>query len=814
MPTLSHTLACLAAVIAASTAFTTPPQPSDAPRVVLQPVRWTDARLAGPYWTPMMEAVRLGTLQANLDQCESTGRLANFRRAAGIEQGDYQGLLFNDSDVYKAIEGAAYLLALHPDPALDARLDALIAVIAKAQRPDGYINTYYTLKAGLDTRWTNEQHDHESYCIGHLIEAGIAHHQATGKLTLLDVAVKAADHVCSVFGKGRLEDAPGHQEIELALVRLYHLTKQQRYLDTARFLIETRGRPRANRTPPLFGEYCQDHVPAMDLRKAAGHSVRLAYQAIAMADLALLGDAQYLPALEALWRDVTSTQMFVTGGIGASAHNEGFTRPFDLPTESAYQETCASIALAMWSHRMFLLTGYARYMDAFERALYNGIASGLAADGRSFFYVNPLASRGAHARSPWFACACCPPNVLRFYAALGQYAYATRGNDIYINLYAEGDATIQTPKGPVTIRQRTRYPADGRVDIELIAPADAAGHLYLRIPAWARDAAPDRRPDGSGTMSFSFNNWWTETPTERDGYAKATYAGPDTQAYTIHFPLAPRRAIASPRAESLKGHAAVTLGPVVYCLEAQAGPDREAYHEFILPPGTILSTEPNPLVGLGMPAIKAHGLRAPILAWDDDELYRSPSKITPFSTALIPYAAWANRGPAAMKVWIPESPSVRGLGPRPGLKASASHVHAGDSLAALSDRVEPSSSRDASIPRFTWWDRRGGPGAQPQWVRYDFDQPRVVASTSVYWYDDRGGCKTPESWTLEYLDESDEWKTVKPPAGDAGVMGVFPVEHDRFNEVRFEPVRARAVRINAVLRGGASAGILEWRVGE
>ena len=386
----------------------------------LRPVSFGKVTIQDSFWSPRIEANRTVTLPHSLKHCENTGRISNFAKAGKLIEGEFEGIYFNDSDLYKVLEGAAYSLALHPDPQLEARIDSIIDQIASAQQPDGYLNTYFTLKEP-DKRWTDLAKMHELYCAGHLFEAAVAYYEATGKRKLLDVACRFADHIDTVFGPGKKIGYSGHEEIELALIKLARVTGEQRYRKLAEWFVEIRGQ---NRDPKE--EYCQAHLPVAEQSEIVGHAVRAMYLYAAVADIAgLTGRRDYIEAMDRLWLNVTGRKLYLTGGIGAEARNEGFSADFDLPNDSAYAETCAAIGLAMWSHRLLLLHGEGRFTDILERTLYNGILSGVAMAGDKFFYVNPLASRGRHHRQPWYGCACCPTNVVRFIPALGGYIYAT-----------------------------------------------------------------------------------------------------------------------------------------------------------------------------------------------------------------------------------------------------------------------------------------------------------------------------------------------------------------------------------------------------
>lgn len=766
--------------------------------------------LGGSFWGPRLEVLRSATLEANRHQCDITGRLSNFDKAAKKIAGDpnpgeFEGYLYNDSDVYKMMEGWAYIIATETDPTrreeLDHGLDALIARIAAAQLPEGYIDTYYTLKKGLDQRFTREEHDHETYCMGHLIEAGVAHYQATGKRTLLDVAIRAADYLRGLYGPDKFTAPPGHQELELALVRLAAATGQSKYSDFANELLGYRGHPHRKldgSTYGPWGEYNQDHKPVVEQTEAAGHAVRAAYMYSAMADLARLGHDEYRPALESLWDDITQRRVFVTGGIGPSGSNEGFTVPFDIPTRSAYQETCASIALCLWAHRMFLLDGDARYMEQFERTLYNAALAGVSLDGSRFFYVNPLASRGGHARKDWYGCACCPPNVLRFFGELGQYVYAVRGDTVYVNLIMDSRATVKIDGQDAQIEQHTGYPFDGRVALHVKNGTGRAIQVAIRGSAGMPDA-----PVGS------------------DGYARIQIGAGQSGGAEWEIPMAARRVYADPRVKASRGRVAIMRGPLVYAAESiDNGGDAASSRlgDIILPPTAALKVTP---AADAVPTIVADAFVAPPDAGAAQAgLYRAAEALTPTTLTLRPYFMWANRGDDAMAVWLPESPAFVDPKPPRGVTVSASYHNRGDGLEALTDGIEPDPARgssDESIPRFSFWPHKGGETSGPdgaakhseEWVRYDFDQPRALRRSSVYWFDDSGagGCRVPQQAVLEYRD-GEEWKPVPN-----GADGAISLEKDRANTTRFDEVVTTGLRLRIQLQDKVSAGILEWGFG-
>lgn len=575
----------------------------------LRPVPVSCVVLTDHFWAPRLERNRTLTIPGQLAHCEATGRIQNFQRAAGKLDVPFEGLFaFNDSDVYKWLEAAAWSLASHPDPELDAKVDAVIAEVAAAQQPDGYLNTYFMFERESE-RFTNLRDMHEIYCAGHLFQAAVAHFRATGKRSLLEVACKLADCLARVN-----PGACGHPEAELALVELFRATGEGRYLALAKHMIAVRGQK-----PALCGggAYWQDHVPYTELTEVTGHAVRMLYLASGAADVVLEdGDPALLTALQAQWESFTTRRMHVTGGAGARWEGEAFGKDYELTSERAYTETCAAIASVMWSWRLFLLTADARYIDLLEWALYNAVLPGLSLSGTEYFYQNPLADRGGHRRKEWFGCACCPPNLARTLAQLPGYFAAERDGDIYLTLYA--DATLEV--GDTTITVETNYPERGQVHI--IAHGSAR-RLFLRIPEWAGGPS------------------WHIVPLE------------DREAtVTMDFPLTPRRLYANPRVLACRGQVAVARGPLLYCAE-------EADHvgvdlwDVTLPTQAPLTEAPRPELLGGIVALQTTGTvlegAGPLYA----SAPQGPGQER--TLTLIPYYAWANRTPGTMTVWLTEN---------------------------------------------------------------------------------------------------------------------------------------------------------------
>jgi len=453
----------------------------------VKPVAFNNVRVEDDFWTPRLETSRKVTISYCFDRCEDTGRIRNFDKAAGLMEGGHEGIYFNDSDVYKVMEGAAYSLQVRPDTMMRLRLDKLIEIMTRAQWEDGYLYTFYSIpQKQPEKRWTDIQSKHEQYCVGHMYEAAVAHYQVTGEKSFLDIATKNADLICDVFSPGKRTDPPGHQEIEIGLCKLYRATGNGRYLEQAKFFLDQRGR-KGSRGPNgdggLYGMYSQDHVPVTEQTTAVGHSVRAAYLYTGMADVAALtGNMEYVRAIDAIWKDVVDTKLYITGGIGAAGGHEGFGGHYELPNMRAYCETCASIANIFWNHRMFLMHGDAKYIDVLERVLYNAALSGISIEGDRFFYPNPLESIGQHARSAWFGCACCPSNVARFIPSVPGYAYAHKDGDIYVNLFISGSGQIETAENKIALTQQTQYPWADTVKIEVEPDRSDAFAIHVRIP--------------------------------------------------------------------------------------------------------------------------------------------------------------------------------------------------------------------------------------------------------------------------------------------------------------------------------------------
>ncbi|MBW6459138.1 MAG: glycoside hydrolase family 127 protein [Bacteroidales bacterium] len=624
-------------------------KPNDYP---IRPVAFTDVRLTDDFWYPRIVTNHRVTIPIAFQKSEETGRIDNFRIAGELKEGKFSSQYpFDDSDVFKNIEAACYSMQIFPDPAMDAYLDTLISYITAAQEDDGYLYTNRTIDplnphdmAGPE-RWSRiEEGSHELYNVGHLYEAAVAHYQATGKSSLLEVALKNANLIDSLFGWGKLEIVPGHQEIEIGLVKLYRVTGDEKYLTLAKFFLDRRG--------PGGSEYNQMHLRPADQVEAVGHAVRAQYMYAAMADIAALtGDEAYLAAIGKLWNDVVSSKTYITGGIGAVRNHEGFSDPYYLPNEEAYSETCAAIANAFWNHRMFLLSGEARYFDVFEKVLYNGLLSGVSLSGDHFFYPNPLASSGQHSRKEWFGCACCPVNITRFLPSLPGYIYAVKDDELYVNLFMSNQAGIELKGSKIGIEQATGYPWDGKTLITINSAKPITFNLMIRIPGWTKNEAfPGDLYQFTDTSSQSpafMVNGIQMHPEIVNGYASIKRSWRNDDKVIIEFPLEIRKVMAHPMVKTDSGLLALQYGPLIYCAEqvdqayhaisnimidSDLQIDFHFYDDFLGGIGTLEGKA-------GITLIQPNGT----------------VQIEPGPFCAIPYYAWANRGAGEMRVWFPEN---------------------------------------------------------------------------------------------------------------------------------------------------------------
>ncbi len=774
----------------------------------VQPVPFNLVEVEDDFWSPRLETNRIVTIPYAFEKCVETDRISNFEKAAGLKSGKHIGAAFNDSDVYKIMEGAAYSLQVNPDRMMRLYLDQLIAVIAGAQWEDGYLFTHYSVpERQYEKLWANIRWVHEQYCMGHMNEAAVAHYQVTGDSAFLDVAKKNADLICATFGPGKRTDPPGHQEIEIGLCRLYRVTGDEKYLEQAKFFLDQRGR-RGNRGPHgnggLYGEYSQDHKPVVEQTRGVGHSVRAAYLYTGMADVAALtGNMDYVKAINDIWQDVVGKKLYVTGGIGASGGHEGFAEPYVLPNMTAYCETCASIANIMWNHRMFLMYGDAGYIDVLERTLYNATLSGISMKGDRFFYPNPLESIGQHERQAWFGCACCPSNVARFIPSVPGYAYAYKNSDVYVNLFIGGETTIGTATNKVQLKQTTDFPWQGKVDIDVTPAKSERFRMLVRIPGWARNEAGPldlyhflKEVDDEPVLKV---NGTKVDVRLSDGYAIIDRTWKKGDSIQLELPMPVRRVIAHENVKADRGKVALQRGPIVFCLE---WPDNDGQVlNMVIPDEAAIAAQKRPDLLNGVVTLtgQAQVYRRTVAGEVVQDLTR---KFT-----AIPYYAWAHRGRGQMTVW----PARTGEAARPEpaktltyiAEVSASYVHA--SLSAIKDQVLPTSSSDAGAQHLDFWPHNGG----TEWVKFAWDEPHAISGVRVYWFDDsgHGGCKVPESWKVLYHSGNDQWQAVDNTTP-------YMTQKDAFNMVRFQTIKTDAIKIVVYQQEGWSSGIQEVEIEE
>ncbi len=780
----------------------------------VQPVPFTDVHLDDEFWAPRIETNRRETIPFAFQQCERTGRVDNFVRAAKALRGEPlankqpPGYPFDDTDVYKVIEGASYALSVHPDPALDSYVDSLIAKIAAAQEPDGYLYTTRTIDpdhphpwAGRE-RWELERDDsHELYDLGHLYEAASAHYLATDKRNLLDVAMKSANLLVNTFGPSKRSIWPGHQITEMGLAKLYRVTGDERYLSLAKFMLDERGPKPGEKTNPRGLTYNQAQAPVIEQTEAVGHAVRATYMYSGLADVAALtGDRSYLKAVDAIWDNVVGKKLYITGGIGATGRGEAFGRNYELPNMTAYTETCAAVGNDFWNHRLFLLHGDAKYIDVMERTLYNGLISGVSLDGKRFFYPNPLESNGQHERSPWFGVACCPGNVTRFLASVPGYVYAQQGDIIYVNLFAKGTGQVALKDGPrVTLAQDTRYPWDGAVRLTVTPDRPARFAVKVRIPGWARhEPVPSdlyRFADTTDERASVEVNRRAVDMTLDKGYVTMRRAWTSGDVVDVMLPMPVRRIVANDLVEADRGRVALQRGPIVFAAEWPDNPNGRV-RNIVLPPSAALTSEFRPNLLNGVQVIKGRGFG---LAED------ATGKVTKTEQDFlaIPYATWANRGRGQMIVWLAAADAVAKPTPWPRVATTSTITtsQARRNPRAINDGEEPRASDDP-VSYFDWWPRKGG----AEWVEMAFAKPSTVSELQVYWFDDtgRGEVRVPAAWRLLYRD-GDAWKPVE-------TRDAYGVAKDSYNRVTFTAVTTPALRLEITAQKEFSAGIQEIRV--
>ena len=629
----------------------------------IDPVPFTSVKVTDNFWGQRLQASREVTIPLAFSKCEETGRYENFVKAAHpSDTYKVEGFSFDDTDVYKTIEGASYSLQTYPDKKLQKYIDSVLVIVAGAQEPDGYLYTARTMNPKHPHNWAGKERwvavenlSHEFYNLGHMIEGAVAHYQATGKRNFLDIAIKYADCVCREIGNGPQQKkyVPGHQIAEMAVVKLYMVTGDKKYLDQAKFFLDTRGYTSRK------DAYSQAHKPVVEQDEAVGHAVRAVYMYSGMADVAAItGDSSYIKAIDKIWDNIVSKKIYITGGIGARHAGEAFGNNYELPNLSAYCETCAAIGNVYMNYRLFLLHGDAKYFDVLERTLYNGLISGVSLDGGSFFYPNPLSSNGKYSRKPWFGCACCPSNVSRFIPSLPGYVYAVKNDQVYVNLYLSNKAELKVDKKKILLEQETGYPWNGDIRLK-ITQGNQDFTMKLRIPGWVRgnvlpgdlySYADNQKP----AYQVSVNGQTVESDVN-DGYLSIARKWKKGDVVEVHFDMIPRIVKANPKVEADHGRVAVERGPIVYCAE---WPDnRFNVHSILLNqhPQFKVTDKPELLYGIRQITTDAQALsydKAGKLVTKDVEL------------TLIPYYAWAHRGEGDMEVWLPIDVSATSAQPQ------------------------------------------------------------------------------------------------------------------------------------------------------
>jgi uncharacterized protein len=632
-------------------------------------VPFTKVKLNDKFWLPRIKTNHEVTIPASFERCENTGRVKNFEMAA-TKSGEFCTTFpFDDTDIYKTIEGASFSLNLFPDKKLEMYMDTLIEKVAKAQEPDGYLYTARTINpmrphkwAGA-TRWEKERElSHELYNSGHLFEAAVAHYQATGKKSLLNIALKNADLVCSVFGPGKLKVAPGHEVVEMGLVKLYRVTGERKYLETAKFFIDQRGYydgyDSTSTNPWKSGAYWQDHLPLVQQREAVGHAVRAAYLYSAVADVAALtGDKKYLLAIDSIWNNVVSKKLYLQGGIGAAGDGERFDGNYVLPNTTAYNETCAAIANVYWNLRMFQLHGESKYIDVLERSLYNGLISGVGMDGKSFFYTNAMEVRQTsnhqhleRERAGWFECSCCPTNISRLIPSVPGYVYATNNDGLYINLFAASTSDVTVKNKTVRIIQENDYPWDGALVFKLEPQGKQKFNIYLRIPCWANNEIV---PSNLYTIQDPQNKraviQINGKPAEYEiikGYAVLSREWKKGDVIQMELPMRIQKVLSNAKVENNIGKVALQRGPLVYCAEWKDNSGQAS--NLILSPNATFQSEFVPGLLNGVVVLKGEA-NAVLVDSDRQKIETRKQAFT-----AIPYYAWAHRGKGEMMIWIPE----------------------------------------------------------------------------------------------------------------------------------------------------------------
>ena len=792
--------ACIAA-----TALSGQAQKTQSHGYPIDPVPFTSVKVSDAFWGQRLQASRDVTIPLAFSKCEETGRYENFVKAANpSDEYEVGGLAFDDTDVYKTIEGASYLLQTYPDKKLMKYIDSVLVIVAAAQEPDRYLYTSRTMNPKHPHEWAGtkrwelvEDLSHEFYNLGHMVEGAVAHYQATGKRNFLDIALRYADCVIREIGEGpdQVVRVPGHQIAEMALARLYLVTGEKKYLDQAKFFLDKRGY--TSRTD----EYSQAHKPVLEQDEAVGHAVRATYMYSGMADVAALtGDKGYIEAIDRIWENIVGKKMYITGGIGSTSSGEAFGKNYELPNMSAYCETCAAIGNVYVNHRLFLLHGHGKYYDVLERTLYNGLISGVSLEGNGFFYPNPLESMGQHQRQAWFGCACCPSNICRFIPSLPGYVYAVKNNDVYVNLFMSNTSNLKVNGKKVELEQTTNYPWNGDITIGVKKNSAGKFNLKVRIPGWVRNqVVPSDLYTYSDNvrLGYSVKVNGEEVKSElKDGYFCIDRKWKKGDKVEVHFDMEPRTVRANDKVAADKGRVAVERGPVVYCAE---WPDNNF---------DVLSAymNQNPKFEVEFQKDMLYGINtlktdAQVLEYGKDgRLTTKDVKMT-----MIPYYAWAHRGRGNMSVWIAQDlEAARPIKPATiASLAKKDASHEPKQLYSVFDGLTPKDKDDRTIPYYHWWPKEG----TTEWITLELPEGTTVQNSTLYWFDDSpwGGCRVPKSWKIYYKDAQGNWVEVPNPTKYGTEPGIG-------NKVEFDPVKTTALKLEVVLPEKHAAGIYEWDV--
>ena len=781
-------------------------------------------KVTDQFWGQRLQACREVTIPLAFSKCEETGRYDNFTRSAlmmelqknpalkddpryaevakGVKVGGYS---FDDTDVYKTIEGASYLLQTYPDKKLKRYIDSVLVIVASAQEPDGYLYTSRTQNPAAPHEWAGnkrwvkvEDLSHEFYNLGHMVEGAIAHYQATGQRNFLDIAIRYADCIYNEIGEGEGKQVfvPGHQIAEMALAKLYTVTGEKKYLDLAKFFLDKRGYTSRR------DEYSQAHLPVVEQSEAVGHAVRAAYMYSGMADVAALtGDSAYIRAIGRIWDNIVGKKLYITGGIGATASGEAFGKNYELPNMSAYCETCAAIGNVYMNYRLFLLHGESKYYDVLERSLYNGLISGVSLEGNGFFYPNPLESMGQHQRQAWFGCACCPSNICRFIPSLPGYVYAVKDESVYVNLFVSNTATLKVGGKKLTLTQQTGYPWDGAIALTIDRATGRDFTLKLRIPGWVKgQVVPSDLYSYADNKRLGYTVTVNGEPVEKavgnDGYLAISRRWKKGDRIELALDMQPRTVKAHSQVAADRGRLAIERGPIVYCAE---WPDNDFDIMTLL-----LNREPkfeevrrDDLLH-GITQLKT---QAQTLNYDGQGRLQAKD----VTLTLIPYYAWAHRGSGKMSVWLPANISAT----RPGVPptaASQSKVDASirtSALSSINDGLLPQHSNDRAVPYYHTWPKQAG----TEWLTYTFPKAMKVSACTIYWFDDGpwGGCRIPKAWCILYKNERGEWVPVKN-------LAPYPCSKNETNTVQFAPVSTTALKLEIDQPDEHSIGVYEWEV--